>query len=82
MNQTDALAGKIHNLRITRSRYHYKPISSLELTLTTVLSVFIGLGMFMLTTIAVPQGDFELQVESEATEQCAAVSSPNRCQNL
>ena len=68
--------------RITRSRFHYKPISSLEFILTTVLSIFMGIGMFALVTVAIPQSDFELQVESETVEQCSDLSSPNRCQNL
>jgi len=83
MNQThDSLEGNVQNLGITRSRFHYKPISSLEFILTTVLSVFVGLGMFMLTTIAVPQGDFDLQVEAGAVEQCADSSLTDGCKNI
>ena len=50
--------------------------------LTTILSILMGLGMFALVTVVIPQSDFELQVESEIAEHCSDLSSPNRCQNL
>ncbi|MEL6493961.1 MAG: hypothetical protein AAFQ41_02410 [Cyanobacteria bacterium J06623_7] len=38
--------------KTTRSRFHYKPISSAELYLTIALSTFIGIGVFLATVIS------------------------------
>ena len=65
MNKTqDLLEARVGQLRITRSRFHYKPITPIELVLTTALSVSIGVGMFVLATaIDVPQNNLDRQAQ-------------------
>jgi|GEM_PF-6681153 len=66
MNKTQDLRAERQQLRTTRSRFHYKPISLPEFVLITTLSIFVGVGMFMLTTtIDVPQNDIDRQARSK-----------------
>ena len=56
------------NRRITRSRYHYKPISSAELLLTIALSTFLGVGLFISTAIKVEESA-NSQIQVSTVEQ-------------
>lgn len=51
MNLTDFANEQIVSKRITRSKYHYKPISLAELLLTIVLFTFLGVGLYVPTII-------------------------------
>ena len=52
MEVTDSFVnGQTVRKRITRSKFHYKPISLAELLLTIVLSTFVGFGLFIATAI-------------------------------
>ena len=51
MNVTDLANEQIASKRITRSRYHYKPISLAELLLTIVLFTGLGVGLYVPTII-------------------------------
>ena len=55
--------------RITRSRFHYKPISSAELLLTIVLSTFIGVGVFVATLVNIQPEDNSSKIFNLTVEQ-------------
>ena len=64
MSETDnSFDVKIQQPRITRSRFHYKPISLPEFAIITAFSVSIGLGMFLLSLTNVPQNNLDSQTQ-------------------
>ena len=77
MNATDNFVdGQTVSRRITRSRYHYKPISSAELLLTIALSTFVGLGLFVATAINVEESA-NSQMQLSTVEQYSNSANTN-----
>ena len=77
MNATDNFVdGQTVSRRITRSRYHYKPISSAELLLTIALSTFVGLGLFIATAINVEESA-NSQMQLSTVEQYSNSANTN-----
>ncbi|MEO1802822.1 MAG: hypothetical protein AAFR62_20790, partial [Cyanobacteria bacterium J06629_2] len=48
---------------LTRSRYHYRPISPPEFILTLVLTVFIGMGIFFASMVNTEQNNTGSQIQ-------------------
>ena len=76
MNAIDFVDGQTVSRRITRSRYHYKPISSAELLLTIVLSTFVGVGLFIATAINVEESA-NSQMQLSTVEQYSNLANTN-----
>ena len=70
MEVTDSFVnGQTVSKRITRSKFHYKPISSAELLLTIVLSTFVGFGLFIATIVNTQPENANSQMQLSTTKQ-------------
>lgn len=63
--------------RISRSKFHYKPISSAELLLTIVLSTFVGFGLFIAAVVNTQPKNANSQMQLSTTEQYFNLADTN-----